>query len=168
MSPFDAVTDQAVVAGAIPGCHLALKFSGEQLCQLAFVPDTSPLVAPKTDVAAYIVAQLELYFRNPCWRFDLLLLPQGTEFQRRVWQALREIPVGTTVTYGQLAWRLDSSARAVGGACRSNPVALVVPCHRVVSATGVGGFMGHSQGEEINIKAWLLEHERHGVDSYGG
>ncbi len=157
------ITDQAVVTSAIPGCNLALKFSGEQLAELVFVPDTCPLVTAETDAAAYLLAQLDLYFRNPNWHFDLSLLPQGTEFQRRVWQALREIPVGTTVTYGQLAWRLESSARAVGGACRNNPVALVVPCHRVVAATGIGGFMGQRDGQQIDVKAWLLGHELKGV-----
>lgn len=164
MSPQGIITtDHAVVASAIPGYHLALKFSGEQLAELAFVSSATPLVRSKSDAAAYVIAQLELYFRNPCWCLDLPLLPQGTEFQRRVWQALREIPLGTTVTYGQLAWRLESSARAVGGACRANPTVLVVPCHRVVAATGIGGFMGHGQGRAIGIKEWLLQHELDGV-----
>ncbi len=167
MSPHGAViTDYAVIVSAIPGYHLALKFSSELLSELTFASADTPLVMPQTDVAAYVVAQLELYFRNPHWCFDLPLLPQGTEFQRRVWQALRLIPLGTTVTYGQLAWRLESSARAVGGACRANPIALIVPCHRVVAATGVGGFMGHGQGQTIGIKEWLLQHELAGVDDH--
>lgn len=153
-------TERAVITTAIPGYHLALEFCGESLSKLDFVVATEPPLAPLSDAAAYAVAQLELYLRNPHWQFDLPLLPQGSEFQRRVWQALCEIPVGTTVTYGQLAWRLESSARAVGSACRANPVPIVVPCHRVVAATGVGGFMGHGKGREIAIKEWLLQHER--------
>lgn len=157
-----AVTDQAVIDTPIPGCHLALELCGEQLAGLNFVTAREPLRAPLSDAGSYAVAQLALYFRNPYWPFDLPLLPQGSEFQRRVWQALCEIPVGSTVTYGQLAWRLESSARAVGSACRANPVPIVVPCHRVVAANGIGGFMGHNAGEEIDIKRWLLQHEQQG------
>lgn len=82
---------------------------------------------------------------------------QGTPFQRRVWQALLEIPYGTTVTYGELAARLGSSPRAVGGAVGANPVAILVPCHRVM---GVGGRMtGFSAPGGIAIKQMLLRQE---------
>ncbi len=157
-------TDRAVIAAPIPGYKLAIKLSGESLVGLDFVAATESLIAPQSDAAAYAVAQLELYFRNPHWPFDLRLQLQGSDFQQRVWQALREIPVGTTLTYGQLAWRLESSARAVGGACRANPIPLIVPCHRIVAATGVGGFMGHRAGDEISIKTWLLQHEQQNAE----
>ena len=87
---------------------------------------------------------------------------RGTPFQRRVWQALRGIPSGSTCSYGELAHELGSSARAVGGACRRNPIPIVVPCHRVAAAAGgVGGFMGQRDGEALTIKQWLLDHECH-------
>jgi methylated-DNA-[protein]-cysteine S-methyltransferase len=66
------------------------------------------------------------------------------------------------MTYGELAQRLKSSARAVGNACRRNPIAIVVPCHRVVAASGDGGFMGKRTGHALAIKRWLLAHERGG------
>jgi methylated-DNA-[protein]-cysteine S-methyltransferase len=83
----------------------------------------------------------------------------GTPFQQKVWRALQQIPPGEVRTYGELAKQLHSSARAVGGACRRNPVPLLVPCHRVVAAHGVGGFAGRTQGKEVALKRWLLEHE---------
>jgi methylated-DNA-[protein]-cysteine S-methyltransferase len=85
----------------------------------------------------------------------------GTPFQRRVWHALRRIPSGCTRSYGELARELGSSARAVGGACRRNPIPIVVPCHRVIAAGGgAGGFMGQRSGDALAIKTWLLDHER--------
>jgi methylated-DNA-[protein]-cysteine S-methyltransferase len=69
------------------------------------------------------------------------------------------IPPGEVRTYGALARKLRSSARAVGNACRANPVPMVVPCHRVVGATGLGGYMGAFTGDPLAIKEWLLRHE---------
>jgi len=105
--------------------------------------------------------QRRVWQAHPAWQFDLPLAVQGTPFQRRVWQALGRIPSGTTRSYGELAAALGSSARAVGGACRRNPVPVVVPCHRVIAAGGAaGGFMGQRDGEAVAIKTWLLNHER--------
>lgn len=87
--------------------------------------------------------------------------PQTTPFQHRVWDALLTIPVGETRTYGALAAALGTSARAVGGACRRNPLPLVVPCHRVVAAGGLGGFSGAwGVGHELQVKQALLDLER--------
>jgi methylated-DNA-[protein]-cysteine S-methyltransferase len=74
---------------------------------------------------------------------------------------MQRIPAGRTRTYGELARDLRSSARAVGGACGANPIPLIVPCHRIIAASGrIGGFMGAStEGFELGIKRWLLEHE---------
>jgi len=93
-------------------------------------------------------------------------LDSGTQFQQRVWQALLDIPVGKVLTYGQLATKLHSGPRAVANACRHNPLPVIVPCHRVVSAAGIGGYAGDTetiQNSEINfmaIKKWLLVHEK--------
>ena len=83
----------------------------------------------------------------------------GSEFQLRVWEAMSAIPYGHTMTYGQLAYRLReagvaASARAVGGAVGRNPLLLIRPCHRVVAATGAGGYAAGG-----DAKAWLLAHE---------
>lgn len=106
------------------------------------------------------------YFNNPDFQFSLLCdIQLGTPFQQRVWQALTEIPCGEVKTYGELAKELNSSARAVGNACRRNLFPVIIPCHRVVSASGIGGYAGDTldtQRGQINflqIKQWLLAHE---------
>lgn len=93
---------------------------------------------------AVIHAQLDEYFVGRRAAFDLPLRLRGTPFRLQVWAALRTIPFGQTLTYGELARRLDrpGAARAVGGACGDNPVPLVVPCHRVVASRGLGGWSG--------------------------
>jgi methylated-DNA-[protein]-cysteine S-methyltransferase len=103
--------------------------------------------------------QLKRYFATPQSGFDLPLQQQGTPYQQRVWRALQRIPPGHTLTYGQLAKRLHSSPRAIGNACRQNPLPLLVPCHRVVAASGLGGFAGETTGKPLVLKRWLLEHE---------
>ena len=86
------------------------------------------------------------------------LATAGTRFQRRAWAAIARIPAGRTASYGDLARALDTSPRAVGGACRANPLPLVVPCHRVVATDGgLGGFSG---GAGLATKDALLRHER--------
>jgi methylated-DNA-[protein]-cysteine S-methyltransferase len=87
------------------------------------------------------------------------LKPEGTSFQKKVWDEISKIPKGNTLEYGQIAKILSSSPRAVGQACGSNPIPLVIPCHRVVSKSGLGGFMHHSDGSPISVKKWLLSHE---------
>ncbi len=99
------------------------------------------------------------WFRGGDWPRFIAVEPEGTVFQHRVWKALLDIPPGQTRTYGALARELGSSPRAVGGACRSNPIPLLIPCHRVVAANGDGGFAGHTSGRWMDIKRWLLEHE---------
>lgn len=119
---------------------------------------------PPTGLAAEVAHQLECYFRDPAFRFDLPLAVQGTPFQRRVWSELTAIPSGGRLTYGTLARRLGSGARAVGGACARNPMVIVVPCHRVVPAAGgIGGFGGRTRGAPVAVKGWLLAHEQAGV-----
>lgn len=110
---------------------------------------------------------LRIYFADPAAAWRAAPAPvrpadlPGTVFQRRVWQALQAIPPGHTRTYGALAAELGTAARAVGGACRSNPCVLFIPCHRVVAAGGSGGFMGAQGGARIDLKAALLRHEAH-------
>jgi len=106
-----------------------------------------------------VVEQIDAYFRDGSRGFVLALELRGTPFQRRVWEALRAIPPGRTVTYGELARSLGTSPRAVGGACRANPCPIVVPCHRVVAADGLGGFAGDTTGRKLAVKRWLLRHE---------
>ncbi|MDC9725199.1 MAG: methylated-DNA--[protein]-cysteine S-methyltransferase [Gammaproteobacteria bacterium] len=88
------------------------------------------------------------------------LVKCGTEFQQKVWHYLQTIPLGETRYYSDVAKALNSSAQAVGNACRANPFVIVVPCHRVVSKTGLGGYDGKTSGHNLAIKQWLLDHER--------
>jgi methylated-DNA-[protein]-cysteine S-methyltransferase len=106
-----------------------------------------------------IKQQLNNYFSIAKPISTATLLPGGTRFQKSVWKELCKIPLGETRTYGEIAKKLNSSARAVGNACRKNPIAIIVPCHRVVSATGIGGYAGKTEGKQLNIKRWLLKHE---------
>ncbi len=102
--------------------------------------------------------ELDEYFAGSRQTFDVPLAPHGSEFQLAAWLALRTIPYGETVSYGEQARRLGDArkARAVGAANGRNPLPIVVPCHRVVGANGhLTGF-----GGGIECKAWLLDHER--------
>ncbi|WP_207485341.1 methylated-DNA--[protein]-cysteine S-methyltransferase [Arenibaculum pallidiluteum] len=101
-------------------------------------------------------AQLADYFAERRRAFDLPLRPAGTDFQRRVWDVLAGIPCGCVATYGEVARRVGSSARAVGGACGANPLPIVIPCHRVVGTGGAGGYSG--QGG-LSTKEWLMRFE---------
>lgn len=103
--------------------------------------------------------QLDNYFSHRQKHFSLFLDAKGTAFQQRVWNVLQAIPYGQVRSYGDIARQLQSSAQAVGNACRANPIALIIPCHRVVARQGIGGFAGQTSGSKIGIKTWLLEHE---------
>ena len=100
--------------------------------------------------------QLDAYFDGTLDRFDLPLAPDGTLYQRRVWRALCEIPSGTTRSYADIARLVGGSPRAVGGANGRNPIPIVIPCHRVVATTGIGGYSG---GEGLPTKRFLLSLE---------
>lgn len=104
------------------------------------------------------IAQLAEYFAGDRNHFDLPLEPEGTEFQRSVWTALTEIPYGETRSYGEIAAEVGrpKAARAVGMANNRNPIAVIVPCHRVIGAGGA--LVGYAGG--IERKTWLLAHER--------
>lgn len=113
---------------------------------------------PEHPVIVATITQLGEYFDGEREEFDLPLDPVGTDFQQSAWMALRTIPYGTTVSYGEQASRMGDrrKARAVGAANGRNPISIVVPCHRVVGANGaLTGFAGG-----IDTKAWLLDHER--------
>jgi methylated-DNA-[protein]-cysteine S-methyltransferase len=109
--------------------------------------------------ARRVARALTRYFADGSRNIGLDVEPPGTDFQRRVWHALQAIPPGQTRTYGELARELGSGARAVGNACRHNPVPVIVPCHRVVRATGLGGYAGRMSGAPLRRKRWLLAHE---------
>ena len=97
--------------------------------------------------------QLQAYFDGDLTEFDLPLAPAGTEYRRAVWQALCEIPYGETCSYRDIARRAGGSPRSVGQANGSNPIPLIIPCHRVVAAAHIGGYSG---GDGLPTKRWLL------------
>jgi len=145
-----------------PICRLGIKLKDDALADVSFLGDKAALHAPRTAAARRVCRELRAYFTNPRFSFRVPLTLSGTTFQQRVWRALRRIPAGRTLSYGALARKLTTSARAVGNACRANPVPIVIPCHRVVATNGAGGFMGKRSGGALHLKHRLLEHERAG------
>lgn len=151
-SPYSLVTDS-------PLGRLGVKVENNQVRHLDYLDGSVNLHAASGAFERNIERQLENYFENPQTGFSLPLALSGTPFQQRVWQALTAIPAGETLTYGELAASLGSGARAVGNACRHNPVPVIVPCHRVVAAAGIGGYSGKTRGPVLDHKYWLLAHE---------
>lgn len=111
--------------------------------------DETPLLTAAAD-------QLMRYFDGELERFDLPLRPAGPEVHVRIWRAMCEIPYGATETYGQLARRSGTIARAVGQGCGANPIPVIIPCHRVLAASGLGGYSGEGG---IDTKVALLRLE---------
>jgi methylated-DNA-[protein]-cysteine S-methyltransferase len=140
--------------------RLRLTSNGTALTRVMIADDdTSDADIPPGADAVLSAAreQLDAYFDTRLTRFDLPLDPRGTEFQLRVWDSLRAIPFGETISYAELARRIDQpkAVRAVGAANGRNPLMIVVPCHRVIGADGsLTGF-----GGGIERKRWLLDHE---------
>jgi methylated-DNA-[protein]-cysteine S-methyltransferase len=129
-------------------------FPGKGLVTAASRDDGS---GPASALLARASEQLAEYFARSRTTFDIPLDPPGTPFQQRVWEALRAIPYGTTLSYSDLASRLGDlrATRAVGAANGKNPIPIIVPCHRVIGANGaLTGF-----GGGLDRKRWLLEHE---------
>jgi methylated-DNA-[protein]-cysteine S-methyltransferase len=140
---------------------LTLRSNGSALMQLLIARDeeTTPETVPAEadPVLAAAREQLDAYFDSRLTEFDLPLEPRGTDFQRRVWDSLKAIPFGETISYAELARRIDQpkAVRAVGAANGRNPLMIIVPCHRVIGADGsLTGF-----GGGIDRKRWLLDHE---------
>ena len=119
---------------------------------------SDPLCDPETPLLQEAVRQLAAYFDGTLTAFDLPLKARGTVFQEKCWAALREIPYGETVSYGEQARRIGNAkaSRAVGGANHHNPICIIIPCHRVVGASG--SLTGYGGG--LDMKEWLLNHER--------
>lgn len=139
---------------------LGIRCSDAVLLGIDFLPASEKPQAPDSPIAKRVCEQLLSYFENPDVLFSIPLEAGGTPHQKKVWQAMLAIPRGQTRTYGGIAGELDSSAQAVGQACGANPIPVVIPCHRVVSRSGLGGFAKHVSGELLDIKRWLLAHEQ--------
>ncbi len=144
----------------VPFGVLGIRCDDCALLGIDFLPATEK---PRRANGAFAVAaceQLLRYFESPDMRFTVPVKPGGTPHQQKVWQAMCNIPRGETRSYGELAAELKSGAQAVGQACGANPIPVIIPCHRVVGSSGLGGFMGHASGAPLDIKGWLLAHEQ--------
>jgi len=139
---------------------LGIHCTDEALTGITFLSSNTKAQPPISSFAKEICRQLNSYFLSESFQFDLPLNVHGTEHQLKVWQAMRNIPCGQMQTYGELAKLSNSSPRAIGQACGNNPIPVVIPCHRVVSKNGLGGFMHSSENAELKIKSWLLAHEQ--------
>ena len=138
---------------------LGISCTNHELVRIDFLALSSQLAVPDSPLAQEVADQLMSYFKSPDFQFKLPIALKGTDHQAKVWKAMCAIPRGKTKQYGELAKELSSSAQAVGQACGSNPIPIVIPCHRIVSKSGMGGFAHHTEGYELSIKRWLLNHE---------
>ncbi|MHB8668274.1 MAG: methylated-DNA--[protein]-cysteine S-methyltransferase [Burkholderiales bacterium] len=144
---------------ATPFGIVGVRTEDAVLAEIVYLPRSAGTLAPANALAERACAQIEKYAADPGYRFRLPLKQLGTAFQRRVWEQIAAIPLGETRTYGELARALRSAPRAVGQACGTNYFPLVIPCHRVVAADGLGGFAHASGGYLLEVKRWLLAHE---------
>lgn len=146
---------------AAPFGAVGIRTEAGSVRELVYLP---PRYAGKdaTDGAAELTAQqVTRYFADPDFVFSLPLMDAGSAYQQRVWAAISAIARGSVRTYGQVARDIGSAPRAVGQACGANWFPLVIPCHRVTAAGGLGGFAHHDDehGFHLSVKRWLLRHE---------
>lgn len=154
-------SDSAVVLTPVGRIKLRAEEEKEGRWVLAEVGlySEEKLSAPSSPLLKEAAAQLERYFAGELKRFELPLSSRAeyTVFRHKVWERMQKIPYGEVATYGEVAAQLGTAARAVGGACGKNPLPIIVPCHRVVAANGLGGFSGQwESGEPGDVKRSLL------------
>jgi methylated-DNA-[protein]-cysteine S-methyltransferase len=152
---------------AAPFGAMGVRAHGGQLRELVYLPPHFDEKAPQDAVSEQACVQLARYFLDPDAPFDLPLADSGSAYQQRVWAAIAGIPRGQVRTYGDVARLIGSAPRAVGQACGANWYPVVIPCHRVTAAGGLGGFAHHDDatGFYLGVKRWLLAHE--GVEGIG-
>jgi len=155
---WQAVADgeESLLAVPLLNAELILTMAGE------IITDASWHVGGElTKTLSPQAVSVQNYLLNPMQtELHVTLLSQGSVYANTVWSALLAIPVGQVETYSGLAETLGSGPRAIAGACRNNPYAGIIPCHRVVAKRGIGGFMGQADGEFVALKHRLLEYER--------
>ena len=144
---------------ATPFAVLGIATIGERLTGIQYLQKGVATLAPTTRFAERVCCQIDRYLDDPEYRFDLPFDYRGTPFQCKVWRAISSIPSGRTLTYSGIAKHLRTAPRPVGGACGANRIPLVIPCHRVLGAGGIGGFMNARGGFPLEVKRWLLQHE---------
>lgn len=144
---------------ATPFAVLGIRTAGERLIGITYLPRGAATLAPLNAAAERACRQIERYLDDPQFRFTLPFDYVGTPFQCRVWREISAIRPNKTMCYGDIARKLRSAPRPVGGACGANRLPIVIPCHRVLGANGIGGFMKTRGGFPIEVKRWLLKHE---------
>jgi len=145
----------------VPFGVLGIHCSEETLTGIDILPATEEPQRATNTFAKLVCDQLLHYLENPDTKFSVPLKAVGTPHQQKVWQVMLAIPRGATRTYGDIASELKSAAQAVGQACGANQIPIIIPCHRVVGKSGLGGFMHHASGGPLDVKRWLLAHEQH-------
>ena len=149
---FDAVIE-------FPKFKLGVRTRGEHVVEIRYLPASALPVKAKNAVAEEAARQLERYRDDPDATFTFPVKIEGTPLERGVWDAMCAIPRGATRTYGEIAKELGAEARDIGQACGENRLPIVIPCHRVVAADGIGGFGHATGGYLLEAKRWLLNHE---------
>ncbi len=144
-----------------PVAHLKLQHKNNVIVDVDWC-----FQSPSDDSPSVLQMQLNAYWHRPDVNIAIKLLRQGTAYQQTVWQVLTTIPPGQTLTYSELAKRLNSSPRAVGNALRANPYPFFIPCHRIIAKNGLGGYCGELAGDFVDIKQRLLALEAQLHDSY--
>lgn len=137
--------------------RLGIYYIDTTITAVTFYPETNSPATSSYEKS--VAAEFCRYEADPNYEFKLNINPAGTSFQRSVWQALQKIPSGKPMTYGELAKKLHSHPRAIGQACRRNPIPIIIPCHRVTGQKQSGGYAGDSQGKLFQLKQTLLQHE---------
>ncbi|MBC3813023.1 methylated-DNA--[protein]-cysteine S-methyltransferase [Undibacterium aquatile] len=164
MSDKESGIFSAIVAA--PFGAVGIRVADSLLTELVYLPPRFHEKDPGDSLSEKVATQILHYFDDPDFQFDLPLRTVGTAFQNAVWRGISAIPRGQVLTYGQIAKQIRSAPRAVGQACGANWYPLVIPCHRVTAAGGLGGFAHHDDetGFHLGVKRWLLAHE--GVADY--
>ena len=146
---------------AAPFGAIGIRTEGDRVREMVYLQPRFEEKDPENATAELAARQVEQYLRDPDFRFELPLFETGSAFQKRVWGAISAIPRGSVLTYGRIAREIGSAPRAVGQACGANWFPLVIPCHRVTAAGGLGGFSNSDDenGFHLSVKRWLLRHE---------
>jgi methylated-DNA-[protein]-cysteine S-methyltransferase len=142
-----------------PKMKVGVRTREGQVVGIKYLPPEAKVVSAKNSLAEKAARQLEGYREDPDTKFDFPIRVEGNDLQRAVWLAMCAIPRGKTRTYGDIARELGTDARDIGQACGDNRLPIVIPCHRVVAADGIGGFGHATSGYLIEVKRWLLAHE---------
>lgn len=142
-----------------PFAVLGIRTLSERVTDIDYLPHGIAPLAPLNRIAERACREIERYIDDPQYMPRLPFQYTGTAFQCSVWKKISAIRSGHTLTYNDIARMLRTAPRPVGGACGANRLPIVIPCHRVLAAHGIGGFMRGSGEQALDIKRWLLRHE---------